>query len=121
MTLSNNELYPILVASQLLDKVEAALRSTGNDKIANDLVKLQQDANAFTWYDAENAATGPDSAQFIADYKPVTAARLNRVLQSSYDRLAAGTLKQEFGQELKNLLVPVRSAIYKNTPTALGR
>ncbi len=107
MSLSMDQLMPLTEASQLFDKVEEELRRSGKTAIADDLLKLQQDAGielekAFGIYDP---AAGEQTAKLDAAYKEVTLTRVSSILQDAHSALGAGGLKEELGR-LKNVLVP---------------
>ncbi len=85
-------------ASPLLDDIEANLRQSGQDGLAQQLVKIQQDAALeFEWSicGKEDVPPGPQTARLWEEYKEVTAVRL-AVFQNITAALGDGNLKQDF-------------------------
>lgn len=104
------QLFPILEAGEpggLLDQAESALRSAGQEPLADAYLKLQQDAglelNPEFDPDDRSNAPGPLSAALYAAYEPVTTERLQSVMTNVHQALPAGDLKNEFKQFMDGL------------------
>jgi hypothetical protein len=107
MSLSLNQLKPLIEQSKLLDQVEAVLRKAGKKETADNLLHLQQDAGS----DAETAfgnfedIAGTKTARLDADYKEVTAERFNGTLQDAHAALPKGDLRDTFQTLINKLYI----------------
>ena len=100
-----DQLFALAAASPLLDEAEQELRQRGQDKLADNLVKLQQDAGLqlereMNGYDEGTPAPGPQTAALNAAYQPVTYARLD-MLRQVHDHLSPGDLKSGLSDLLR--------------------
>jgi hypothetical protein len=115
-------LFAIAEAGPVLDKVEQSLRAGGKDKLADQIVKLQQDvgleiAHEMTGAPLTGPGEGPESARLRAAYEPVTAARL-RVLPECLGQLPAGDVKTALAGIVKQLSVPESAPARQPAPGA---
>ncbi len=106
-------LFTIADAGPLLDRADNALRRVGNDKLADALMKLQQDAgleldNEMTGSFSE-PAPGPQSALLRAAYEPVTTARLN-VLNDAFHAIREQDIREDICEVIRKLPAQVTPA-----------
>ncbi len=99
-------LFVLADAGPLLDRVDNALRRVGNDKLADALMKLQQDAglefdNEMTGSFSE-PAPGPQSALLRAAYEPVTPARLN-ILNDAFHAIREQDIREDICEVIRKL------------------
>jgi hypothetical protein len=105
-------LFQIAEASPALDKVEASLREGGHTRIADDLLKLQQDTGVaidreMCGYDPAEPAPGPETAKLNAAYEPVTVSRLQDTFQSTVAAIPDSAVKNDFVGFIAALKLPV--------------
>lgn len=80
--LDSNKLMFLAEQGPFLDQVESELRASGHEGVADQLLKLQQDAGidlekSFGVYDS---LAGPQTAALDKSYEPVTSERVRAVL-----------------------------------------
>ena len=79
-----NTLFQIAEASDLFDRVEAQMRAAGHTSVADEIVKLQQDAgleiNREMTGPDEEPAPGPETAALRAAYRPTSPERLKALI-----------------------------------------
>lgn len=100
--------YELACAGPELDRVEAALRAAGQQKLADDLFKLQQDTGL------EGAGEispddGPQTASLIDNYQGNTAARTAHVLRACHARLNDAELKNWLAGFMQTLNISLAS------------
>jgi hypothetical protein len=107
MSISGQELLPLIDASSLLDQVLSVLHKDRKIMPASQLLHLQQDAGVQYarsfghWY----ADAGPRAQRINNDFKPVTPERFNSVLRECFAVLPEGDLKITFGMLIKKISV----------------
>lgn len=90
MKASLDNLFIIMEADSFLTQAETALKSKGEDCIASELLKLQQDCGeqiSRRFEEPGEIAHGPISASLDASYEPVTQKRLENTLQKIREAL----------------------------------
>lgn len=111
-------LFVIADAGPLLDCADNALRRVGSDKLADALMKLQQDAgleldNEMTGSFSE-PPPGPQFARLRAAYEPVTTARLN-ILNDAFHAIREQDIREDLCDLIRKMPAQPSPAA-KNVP-----
>jgi hypothetical protein len=126
MALSDEQLTLLCMASPQLDEVEASLRATGKDDLADRLNKLQQDAGVEWVCPDPNITTrtpvcGPQSKALYKAFKEEnTLPIFSKILCEAHDGLPRGQLKTDMSNLIKQLQPPRKPSI-KAHPKTPGR
>ncbi|HYD18844.1 MAG TPA: hypothetical protein VEF76_10235 [Patescibacteria group bacterium] len=102
-------LFLLADKAPLFDRVESALRGEGNHKLADAIVKLQQDAgleldNEMTG-SFDEPAPGPQTALLRAAYEPVTLVRLS-LLNDAFAVVREQDIREDLCEVLRKLPKP---------------
>ena len=105
-----DHLFVLAEMSPLLDRVEACLRDRKYTALADDLLKVQQDAGVQIDYIMRDepvvAVPGPQTAELYGAFETVTPARLSAILRGTMDALKKeGLLNADFA-DLPRMLPP---------------
>ena len=111
-------LYVLAQAGLLLDRADNALRRVGNDKLADGLMKLQQDVglefdNEMTGIFSE-PPPGPQFARLRAAYEPVTTGRLN-ILNDAFHAIREQDIREDLCELIRKMPAQPSPAA-KNAP-----